>query len=82
MGKAKKTTKMQTRGGLKARKSPVKPRSKTMAKPKPQGQPRTKEARGTVSLKALAAEIERISSKLDSIEKDVQKLKGVAHPIG
>jgi len=77
MRKAKKTAKPKTQ---------TKGKSKTTAKPKAQSQPKAKEAKATpkstVSLETLVAEIERISSKLDSIEKDVRKLKGVAYPIG
>jgi predicted transcriptional regulator len=76
----KRSKKAATKSNPKAKKAAKNVRAKTKVKPKSN---KTKGAsRGAVSLETLFAEIEKISSRLDHLEKDVRNLQGIAYPIG
>jgi hypothetical protein len=70
----------------KSKKSKAGAKPKSAAKTKIRAKSKSKANKTTpkkgVSLEALVAEVERISSRLDSLEKEIRDLKGIAYPIG
>jgi hypothetical protein len=82
---AKKSTKSTSKSKPKAKGKTTASKPKAGAKSKKQPKSGTKRAtsasRKGVSLDTIAAEIEKISVRLDNIEKDMRGLKGVVYPI-
>ena len=76
----KKPRKAATKSNPKAKKAAKNVKTKTKVKPR---RNKTKGAsRSAVSLEALFSEIEKISSRLDHLERDIRNLQGIAYPIG
>ena len=76
----KKPKKAATKSNPRAKKAAKNVKAKTKVKPRNN---KTKRAsRSAVSLETLFSQIERISSRLDHLERDVRNLQGIAYPIG
>ena len=76
----KKPRKAATKSNPKTKKAAKNVKTKTKVKPR---RNKTKGAsRSAVSLETLFSEIEKISSRLDHLERDVRNLQGIAYPIG
>jgi hypothetical protein len=77
MRKAKKAA---TKINPKVKKAAKNVKVKTEVKPRSN---KTKGAsKSTVSLETLLSEIEKITSRLDHLEKDIRNLQGIAYPTG
>lgn len=79
--KAKSTSKAKPKTKTKTKASKPKAGSKSKKQSKSGARKTATASKRNVSLETIAAEIEKISARLDNIEKDVRGLKGVAYPI-